>query len=125
MASATVGETARNVIPTVAEASIDIRLVKGNDPESMLELVERHIERQGYRIVRDDPDHAARLAHPLLARVTRRHGYAAVRTSMDLPVLQPVIEAAGVAAVSLTKNNLSWHLTEKKDPRFQQHKEQQ
>ena len=41
--SATVGEAARNIIPTKATASIDIRLAKGNDPETMLDLVEAHI----------------------------------------------------------------------------------
>ena len=43
MQSATVGPTARNVIPTHADASLDLRLVLGNDPEQMLYRVERHI----------------------------------------------------------------------------------
>jgi acetylornithine deacetylase/succinyl-diaminopimelate desuccinylase-like protein len=92
--SATVGPTARNVIPTRAEASLDIRLVKGNDPERMLDRVERHIRAQGYHIVREEPDRETRLAHARIARVVREHGYPAVRTSMDLPVIQPVVEAA-------------------------------
>jgi acetylornithine deacetylase/succinyl-diaminopimelate desuccinylase-like protein len=96
--SARVGTTARNIIPTRAEASIDIRLVRGNDPQAMLDLVERHIERQGFHIVRDDPDRATRLAHPRIARVVRRDGYPAVRTAMDLPLVQPVIRAAREAA---------------------------
>ena len=96
--SATVGPTARNVIPTRAEASLDIRLVKGNDPDRMLDRVERHIRGQGYHIVREEPDRETRLAHPRIARVVRQHGYPAVRTSMDLAVLRPVIEAARRAA---------------------------
>jgi len=98
MQSATVGSTARNIVPPFADASIDIRLVKGNDPDEMLDLVERHIAAQGYLIVREDPDEATRLAHPLIARVTRRPGYPAIRTPMDLPIVQPVIEAANSAA---------------------------
>jgi acetylornithine deacetylase/succinyl-diaminopimelate desuccinylase-like protein len=96
--SATVGPTARNVIPTRAEASLDIRLVKGNEPERMLDRVERHIRSQGYHIVREEPDHETRLAHPRIARVVRERGYPAVRTSMDLPSIQPVVEAARRAA---------------------------
>ncbi len=98
MASATVGSSARNIVPIRADVSIDVRLVKGNDPEGMLDLVERHVIAQGYHIVRDQPDHATRLAHPRIARVVRRPGYPAVRTSMDLEIVEPVIEAASRAA---------------------------
>jgi acetylornithine deacetylase/succinyl-diaminopimelate desuccinylase-like protein len=96
--SATVGSKARNIIPITAEASIDMRLVKGNDPEKMLDLVEKHIRGQGYHIVREEPDHATRLAHARIARVVRRPGYSAVRTSMELPVVREVIDAASRAA---------------------------
>jgi acetylornithine deacetylase/succinyl-diaminopimelate desuccinylase-like protein len=98
MVSATVGPTARNVIPTVAQASLDIRLVKGNDPDRMLDLVEQHVRAQGYHIVREDPDHATRLAHPRIAKIVREEGYPAVRTPMDLPQIRPVIDAARSAA---------------------------
>ena len=98
MESASVGPTARNIIPTTAEASIDIRLVRGNDPEAMLDLVEAHIRGQGFHVVRGDPDHATRLAQAKIAKVTRRPGYPAVRTSMDLPLVQRVIAAAERAA---------------------------
>jgi acetylornithine deacetylase/succinyl-diaminopimelate desuccinylase-like protein len=96
--SATVGESARNIIPTTAEASIDMRLVKANDPEAMLDLVERHIGRQGFHVIHEEPDHATRLAHPSLVLVQRRPGYPAARTRMDLPALAPVIAAAEAAA---------------------------
>jgi acetylornithine deacetylase/succinyl-diaminopimelate desuccinylase-like protein len=98
MQSASVGQTARNLIPTRAEVSIDIRLVKDNDPEAMLDLVERHVERQGFLVVRDEPDEATRLAHRKITRVVRRPGYPAVRTSMDLPVVADLIRAAEAAA---------------------------
>ena len=96
--SATVGEAARNIIPTEATASLDIRLAKGNDPEAMLDLVEAHIRDQGFHIVTADPDLATRLQHPKLVRVDRRPGYRAARTSMDLPVAREIIAAAGHAA---------------------------
>ncbi len=96
--SATVGKTARNVIPTTATASIDMRLVKGNDPQRMIELVEGHIREQGYHIVREDPDHATRLAYARIAKVVRGGGYPAARTSMDLPIIKQITRAAERAA---------------------------
>lgn len=57
---ATVREKARNVIPTVATASIDLRLLEGNDAIARLNLVEGHIRNQGYHIVRQDPDEGMR-----------------------------------------------------------------
>ena len=87
------GSLARNVIPPTATASLDIRLVKGNQPDVMVELVEAHIRKQGYYIVRRDPDMQTRLQHPLIAKVTRESGYPAARTSMNLPVVREVIAA--------------------------------
>ena len=57
-----VGTQASNTIPTEAHASIDFRLVPDETPESIKPLVERHLEAQGYAIVRELPDTAARLA---------------------------------------------------------------
>jgi acetylornithine deacetylase/succinyl-diaminopimelate desuccinylase-like protein len=96
--SATVGEAARNIIPTEATASIDIRLAKGNDPQVMLDLVEAHIREQGFHIVTEEPDLVTRLEFPKVIRVDRRTGYRAARTSMDLPIAQEIIAAAGRAA---------------------------
>ncbi len=94
LSSATVGATARNVIPPTAQASLDIRLVKGNVPGAMIDLVEAHIRKQGFHIVRDDPDHQTRLQYPKIAKVTRHDGYPAARTAMDLPLAKQVIQAA-------------------------------
>lgn len=99
--SAEVGAKSRNIIPPSATASIGLRLVKGNDPSAMLDLVEAHIERQGYKIVRDDPDAQTRLAYPLIAKVTRSGGYPAMRSAMDDPALAPLTAALRVAADDL------------------------
>jgi len=98
LVSATVGETARNVIPNTATASIDIRLVSGNDPGAMLDLVELHIRRQGYKIVRDQPDLETRRAHAKIAKVTRHGGYKAARTSMSITIVKEIVRAASRAA---------------------------
>ncbi len=90
---ATVGPTARNVVPKSATAALDIRLVKGNHPEKMVKLVEEHIRQQGYFITRDEPTARQRQQHALLARVTRSIGYPAARTSMTHSQVQPLVRS--------------------------------
>ena len=92
--SADVGGGARNVIPAQATASLGIRLVKGNDVVRMQELVEAHIRRQGFHVVRDEPDKTTRLAHGRIARVIRGSGYPAARTRMDDPHARAVVAGA-------------------------------
>ena len=90
--SGNTGKLARNVVPATATAAIGMRLVKGCDPEQQKNLVEAHILKQGYHIVREDPDQETRLKYPKIVKVTRSSGYPAARTSMDLPIIQDVIE---------------------------------
>lgn len=98
LASANVGALAQNVIPATATANLGVRLVAGNDPGRMLDRVEEHVRRQGFQIVRDEPDLATRLAHPKLVKIERENGYPAARTSMDQPLVQLIVAAAGRAA---------------------------
>lgn len=96
--SGNVGEQARNVIPDRAEAALGVRMVKGNEPSAMLDLVENHIRSQGFHIVREDPDLETRGRHRKLVKVVRGGGYPAARTDMDLPIAESVIEAVQLAA---------------------------
>lgn len=96
--SGNVGARTRNVIPASATAALGVRLVKGNEPEHMLDLVEAHIRSQGYYIVREEPDQATRLAHRKIALVRRDEGYPAARTEMDIPIVRQVTAAARAAA---------------------------
>jgi acetylornithine deacetylase/succinyl-diaminopimelate desuccinylase-like protein len=98
IAGATVGDTARNVIPPSATASFDLRLVAGNDPQAMLDLVEAHVRRQGFFVVHEEPSAEVRRAHAKVAKVVRYPGYRAVRTAMDLQVARRVVAAAKGAA---------------------------
>jgi len=98
LAGGAAGPQSRNVIPTEATASLDLRLVKGNDPVHMQELVEAHIARQGYFIVREAPDPRTRFAHEKIALVSRRSGYPAARSSMDGPLVEPLRRAAARAS---------------------------
>ncbi len=88
-----VGAQARTIIPATATASLDIRLVKGNEPEEMVQKVVEHIHDLGFHVVRRDPDDMTRRIYPLIASVKSGGGYKAARTSMDLPVSQRAIEA--------------------------------
>ncbi len=98
LSSANTGALASNVIPATATASLGIRLVKGNDPEHMIDLVEAHIRAQGWHIVRQDPDLEVRLRHPRIVKVERGSGYPAARTDMNVPIVQDIIDGVRSAA---------------------------
>ncbi len=85
-----VGEQASNTIQTEASASIDFRLVPNETPESIKPLVERHLENQGYKIVRDTPDSETRMANAKIVKVKWGAGYPPARTSLDLPLSREV-----------------------------------
>lgn len=95
--SGAVGERAANAIQAEARASIDFRLVPNQTPEHVRELIEAHIRRQGYFIVHDSADRATRLAHAKVIRVDWSHGYAAQRTSLDLPISKGVERVVAAA----------------------------
>ena len=94
MRSADVGDAARNVIPTTATATLDLRLVKGNDRDRQVTRLVEHIRRQGYYVVDRDPTDEERREHDRIAKVVHRTGgYNASRTAMDLPVSRSVVDA--------------------------------
>jgi acetylornithine deacetylase/succinyl-diaminopimelate desuccinylase-like protein len=88
-----VGEAARTIVPDVAIASIDMRLVKDIDPARQVARLIRHIERQGYTVIDEEPDLETRRRHARLVRVVTSDGYPAFRTPMDLPVARALIAA--------------------------------
>jgi acetylornithine deacetylase/succinyl-diaminopimelate desuccinylase-like protein len=88
-----VGNESRTIIPSEATATLDLRLVKGIDPRKQVARVIAHIQKLGYFVTEDEPDKALRLKHGLIARVTSRDGYPAVRTPMNLPIAQKIISA--------------------------------
>jgi len=93
LASGNVGKLARNVIPATATANLGLRLVKGNDPEKMLDLIEAHIRKQGWHIVYDEPDRETRMKYPKVVRVDRdKDGFPAAKVAMDHPDILPIID---------------------------------
>jgi acetylornithine deacetylase/succinyl-diaminopimelate desuccinylase-like protein len=91
--SANVGAMAGNIIPTKAEAVLDLRLVRGNDVARQIQRVTDHIRAQGYHVLDRDPTDAERQQHAKLIKIKAESGYNAQRTPMDLPIAQDVIEA--------------------------------
>jgi acetylornithine deacetylase/succinyl-diaminopimelate desuccinylase-like protein len=92
--SANVGRMASNVIPTVANAVLDLRLVLGNDAKRQVEKVRAHARAQGFYVTTEEPTEQERLLHPNIVRIWERGGgYNAQRTPMDFPMAQWAIKA--------------------------------
>ncbi|HKW64306.1 MAG TPA: M20/M25/M40 family metallo-hydrolase [Candidatus Acidoferrum sp.] len=91
--SAYVGDQAQNVVPEKAEAAIDVRLVKGEDPDKKFEQILSFIRREGFYVTSDVPTKEERLGHPYVVRVVKDvWNYPASRTAMDLPVSQALVK---------------------------------
>lgn len=96
--AAGVGVEARNVVPSHATTSVDIRLAAGDDPEAMLSRVRAHIEKQGYHLVDDDPGPVDRRTHRRLARLVPTAGYRAARIPMDSPLARVLLDVCSRAS---------------------------
>jgi acetylornithine deacetylase/succinyl-diaminopimelate desuccinylase-like protein len=104
MASSRTGAQASNVIPSTANATIDMRLVKGMDHHQTVARLIDHIRKQGFFVVDTDPSAAVRMQHPKVVRVIEsKNGYNAVRTSMDLPISRDVIHTVESARGATVK----------------------
>jgi len=85
--SGNVGAQASNSIQTSATASVGLRLVPAQTLDYLREVVERHIEKQGYLVVHGEPTAEQRTTHDHIARVDWEDGgYPAYRAPLDLPI---------------------------------------
>jgi acetylornithine deacetylase/succinyl-diaminopimelate desuccinylase-like protein len=88
------GAGARNVIPTRALATLDLRLVKGNDYNRQVEKLRRHIRKQGFLVLDREPTMEERRKYPKIARLEIRGGQTnASRTPMNDPFAARVSKA--------------------------------
>ncbi|MDJ0879231.1 MAG: M20/M25/M40 family metallo-hydrolase [Halieaceae bacterium] len=82
-----VGNKGRNVLLSTATASIDLRLVPDQTPESTRKLLEDHMAAQGYHVVSEDPTPEILRAHPRVVKMDwKDSGYPALRTKLDNPM---------------------------------------
>ena len=63
LASAYTGPDARTIIPDVATAALDIRLVKETSPAEMAEKIRAHLQAQGFFVTESDPSDPMRASH--------------------------------------------------------------
>src|SRR5258708_20318024 len=90
--SAYVGEQAQNIVPDRAEASLDARLVRGEDPQKKFDQIVAFIRKQGYYVIDREPTIEERRRHALIAKIANEGGYRASRTPMDLPVSKKMVK---------------------------------
>jgi acetylornithine deacetylase/succinyl-diaminopimelate desuccinylase-like protein len=86
MAAASVGEKASNIIPFQAIAEFDLRTTPEAPPEYLFGLVQKHIEKEGYHLVKGSPTDEERAKYDKLATLTMGSGGRAVRTPLDSPL---------------------------------------
>jgi len=96
--SGQIGAQSANAIPIDATVSIDFRLVPDQRPARVRQTVESFLRAQGWTIVAQAPDSAARLAHERIAKLEWEGGYPAFRSDMTTPAARAVIAAAKDAA---------------------------
>ena len=104
MASSRIGAQASNVIPSSAEVTIDVRMVKGMDGRKTGQQIVDHIRNHGFFVVDREPTADERRAHAKVARVVIGPPGVGSRTPMDLPISQELVrtvESARGRAVKL------------------------
>jgi acetylornithine deacetylase/succinyl-diaminopimelate desuccinylase-like protein len=85
---------ARNVIPTEAHATLDLRVVKGVSYLKQVERVRAHAAKQGFLVLDRVPTAEERAQHPRIVRISAESGgYDAERTAMDTPLARAVLAA--------------------------------
>ncbi|MEY2595387.1 MAG: hypothetical protein RI965_659 [Bacteroidota bacterium] len=95
--SAAVGSLSANVIPTKAVASIDLRLVVGNDWKKQQQKVVAHIQSKGYHVVYSEPTDEERMQHDKICMVHLSSGYNAQKTPMEHAFAKRVVNAVNLA----------------------------
>lgn len=87
-----VGDKGRNIILSTATVSLNLRLVPNQQPERVRELIEAHVQQQGFHIVHEDPSPETLRSHEKVAKLDwRGAGGPGLRTALDHPMSQRMI----------------------------------
>lgn len=81
-----VGDEARTIVPAVAIAEIDIRLVLESDPDRLINLVRDHIVNQGYYVIDRKPNSRERAQYDRICQFNSSTSYLAFRTDFESEV---------------------------------------
>lgn len=77
------GDKPKTIIPEIAMANIDVRLVVETDGAKQLEKIKKHIEDQGFLVLDRDPTDEERLNNEKIVKFTADKGVNAFRTDTD------------------------------------------
>jgi acetylornithine deacetylase/succinyl-diaminopimelate desuccinylase-like protein len=127
------GPGLKTIIPEIATAHIDVRLVMETDGETQIAKIKKHLVDEGYLVLDRDPTDQERLENPKIVKFLGAAGMNAFRTDMNAPIgemlraaltksfgeapvsirtmggtvpIIPAIEALGVPAVILPLVNM-------------------
>ena len=82
-----VGKEARTIVPDIAIAEIDVRLVKESEPEKLLNMIKDHIIKDGAYVINSrEPTNEERLTKKNIIRYDSKISYLAYRTEIDSPI---------------------------------------
>jgi acetylornithine deacetylase/succinyl-diaminopimelate desuccinylase-like protein len=84
--SAYVGASARTIVPAIATAEIDVRLVPESEPYRLMQLIKTHIENQGFTVLDHEPSDEERQQFDRIVQLSSKVSYAAFRTDMNSPI---------------------------------------
>ena len=85
LSSGWTGEKARTIVPAIATAAIDIRLVPESDGERLKELIKQHIKNQGFYITDKEPTIKERLQYEKIVTFESESVTGPFRTDMNIP----------------------------------------
>ena len=85
LGSAWIGDQARTIVPALATAELDLRLVPETDGNRLKKLVIDHIKNQGYHVMNSEPTMADRLKYNKIATVLEGSVTNAFRTDLNNP----------------------------------------
>jgi acetylornithine deacetylase/succinyl-diaminopimelate desuccinylase-like protein len=86
MKAAVVGKGSGTIVPEEAVATFDIRLVPETDGKRMVELVKKHIEKQGFTVLDHVPTPEERLKYAQIVFFEGNAGTPAFRTNINEPM---------------------------------------